>query len=200
MRARVNPLRKRVLSVSAFAIAAFVSAALVLARAASAEDASPNAASPDSDWELESQVLEIPQACTDDGGVLSCDAPGAGISPADPSEDGAATAGSARDDATAGDSTLDDAVVNDEFGTLEDYESQGDTMGPVVSTARVIGPVWGPPLGPVGYTPGARLGPIVPSIPTSPFGSGPWMVPPSATFRHPTSAPMMAPRSSFRIH
>ena len=177
----------------------------MLARTAFADSPSATDANSGGDWELETQVLEIPQACTNDGGVLSCEVPKVSIYRADPSE-----ADNAADDATGGpgsaaagasESTLDDAAPNDEFGTLEDYESQGDAMGPVVSTARVIGPVWRSPLQPLAYAPAptAISGPIVPTRATSPFGSGPWLVPPSVTWGHPAGAPMMVPGRAFRI-
>jgi hypothetical protein len=149
-------------------------------RTARAEDPAP------ADWEPAEQVLEIPQACIPDGVVMTCDSPlpaNASVSSAmiDIPGDGdpAAEAGVA---STAPDSAnIDEASSDPSLGNLQDYENQGIVEAPI-APIYTVGAETAGPIGPSTYfVPAAPivLRPIPPLAIARPFGSGPWMIPPS---------------------
>ncbi len=95
------------------------------------------------DWEPSDQVLEIPQACTPDGPILTCNAAGgqASVDPSsstdvsDDSTDGGdadssqASATTATDPASA--TNTDEASNDPTLGNLQDYENQGIVETPI---------------------------------------------------------------------
>ncbi len=156
----------------------------------------------DTDWEQVNQVLEIPQACTKDGIVISCDeslsntgqVPGQAAGSTNNSEETeTASTGSSRTE-----QGYDTPDVTSELGSVDDYENQEIEEMPVYA---------GMPMGGYGLRPSPAyatpsLGPSIPTLAPAwtrpPFGTGPWMIPPSTMIR--PAAPMTIVRPPFPLH
>ena len=151
------------------------------------------------EWESANQVLEIPQACTKDGVVVTC-AP----SDADSLGDDDAAAGadpSSGDSSTEEVSGTEDSAGDPAWGTVRDYENQGIAGGPV-AIYTMPGTMGTPPPSAYGVPPRPI---ITGSISTAPrvaiFGprSSPWMSPPRMA-TGPAAMPLTMPGRGFPLH
>jgi hypothetical protein len=183
----------------AVASAAIVAALIATAPAAPAYAAGPDAAA-DADWDPVNRVLEIPQACTKDGVVISCDEgewntgqlPDQSAGRPDDADTQTASAGGSQ---AAGDDGVADTTA--ELGSVDDYENQEIEEMPVFAGM----PMGGYALRPPPYAtpnPGPSFPTLAPAWTRPPFGSGPWMIPPSAMMR--PAAPMTLVRPPFPLH
>jgi hypothetical protein len=180
--------------------AMLVGAAVALAAPPAALSDPPLESTASFEWESANQVLEIPQACTRDGVVVTC-AP----SDADSLRDDGAAAGvdpsSAGDSSTEEVSGTEDSAGDPAWGTVQDYENQGIAGGPVaIYTMR----------GTMGTLPPSAYGvpatPIITgSIYRAPrvgiFGppSSPWMAAPRMA-TGPAAMPLTMPGRGFPLH
>lgn len=191
------------------AVALVASVALLfIAGATSAGAADDATAGPGGDWEAVNQVLEIPQSCTQDGKVISCDSTARTGPISDDASDGGdgadgdaaandgsavATAPSLDADSASGDA----GSVNQGWGTLDEYENE--TVSAPVPIVVVSGAMTrGGGLSPR-FTPMAMSHPLTSAArPLSP--GGPWMIPPSAAWGRPAGSPIVMPGSPFQLH
>jgi hypothetical protein len=185
-------LVRRAIRASAI-VAGIAALTIFVAGAAAFADDAPVA---ESDWDTVNRVLEIPQRCTHDGVVISCE-PGASNTGQVP-EQNAGNGGEETTASTGPNSGNDYNVpeIEPDWGSVDDYENQTIEESPVyvglpagygrtpayatphlAPTTTMISPAWTPP----------------------PFGSGPWMIPPSAMMR-PAPAPITIMRPPFSLH
>ncbi|HKN00594.1 MAG TPA: hypothetical protein VJX23_08760 [Candidatus Binataceae bacterium] len=97
-----------------------------------------------------SQVLELPQSCTLDGTPIECDNPEPDIDAADSGASAEAASGQTAEQAAGAntgvasaakspDSDDTDQTANADWGTMQDYQDQGQVTGPLVSSAVPYG-------------------------------------------------------------
>jgi hypothetical protein len=160
--------------------------------------------SEDGDWEPVNQVLEIPQACTRDGVVISCDqgASNTGQVPEQSAASGADNSGGTETASTGGshgDGDYNVPEISPDWGSVEDYENQEIEEAPIYAGVPAGGYAWRPP----SYA-APNLAPVMPRLTPAwtrpPFGSGPWMIPPSATMMGSAPAPLSIVRPPFPLH
>jgi hypothetical protein len=191
------------------------------ARRVRAEDAS--GAGPDANWEAVTnpnsdatdQVLEIPQACTNDGVAVPCDESASAPKPAhdssdgdDDDEDDIQTAGGPLGHPTTFDEDTANAAhasTDPSVGSVDEYESEPSYVA-VPYGSYVVVPNGGygianarpglngtpSPLPPSAYTvpPMAMSAPVTQAA-RPPLNPGPWMTPPSmSAFSRPAGSPM----------
>jgi hypothetical protein len=190
-RLRVACRSLRASTIVTFAAAVVAALTLVVAPGVARADDAPIAER--GDWEPVNRVLEIPQACTRDGVVISCEQGSSNTEQVpDVSANGGSEASGGATTASAKPATGDDynePQISPDWGSLDDYENQEIEEAPIYV---------GVPAGGYGLHPPAYATPYVAPATTTlapawtrpPFGSGPWMIPPSAMMR-PAPAPMI---------
>jgi hypothetical protein len=160
--------------------AALLAAVLLLGAPAGARAESTDSALLTSGWETVNQVLEIPQVCARDGVVVTCKQPESEISPADSAASGA-DGSSPADSSTEEVSSVDDSDGDPAWGTLQDYENQAFSSGPVAAYVPARPRATLPPSAfAVPIARAAPMRPITAPARLSIFGpaTSPWMSPP----------------------
>ncbi|MGO9602923.1 MAG: hypothetical protein ACLQAT_05880 [Candidatus Binataceae bacterium] len=162
-----------------------------------------------------SQVLELPQSCSLDGTPIQCDNPEPDIDAADSgasaeaasvqsAEQAAGANGAVATAAKSPDSDDADQTANADWGTVQDYQNQGEVTGPLVSSAVPYGagslPTEAyirPPIfvaAPIPIGPFVGAAPFVPRIIGAPgpimMPHRPWLYPPRSMGGFVMSRPM----------
>jgi len=186
----------------------------------SAPSVTPDSISPDSNWEEANQVLEIPQACNQDGVAVACDQRAdASVSDSsstgdDDDDEDVETVGPVRTAPTLDEdaNSTDSAVASQQWGSVGDYENEGveapviiPPTGWTVASAYPMNTNQGPRMALMAARSPWHWGPTAMSSPLTqaarpPLNQGPWMTSPSMTWNRPAGSPMMMPGTmAFRM-
>ena len=196
----------------------------VAADPSAAPTLTPDSSSPDSNWEEANQVLEIPQACSQDGVAVACDKRAdasfndSSSSGDDDDEEDIETVGPVRTaptldgDATSGDS----AVAMQQYGGVDDYQNElaeapimmpptGWSVASSYPSAYPMNPNSRPRMALMAARSPWHWGPMPMSSPLTPaarppLNPGPWMSSPAMTWGRPAGSLMVMPNMPFRMH